>query len=143
MLATPAKWKVFSVICVPGSPILWAPIAPIAVPASSLFRWYREMHVLRNTYKEARKIKNLHIHHAISNFMILEKIKHYLFSFNTSKKCYPLVPFSAFFLISHWNYFLNEVLLVILVPDRFHVDLTYYLFSHSTGDYKESLCVSN
>lgn len=32
MLATPAKWKVFRVICVPGSPILWAANAPTAVP---------------------------------------------------------------------------------------------------------------
>ena len=32
MEATPAKWKVFSVICVPGSPILWAHTAPTAVP---------------------------------------------------------------------------------------------------------------
>lgn len=30
--ATPAKWKVLSVICVPGSPIDCAPIAPTAVP---------------------------------------------------------------------------------------------------------------
>jgi hypothetical protein len=28
MLATPAKWNVFSVICVPGSPMDWAPKAP-------------------------------------------------------------------------------------------------------------------
>ena len=34
--ATPAKWKVFKVICVPGSPIDCAPIAPTAVPASTL-----------------------------------------------------------------------------------------------------------
>lgn len=30
--ATPAKWNVFNVICVPGSPILWAAIAPTGVP---------------------------------------------------------------------------------------------------------------
>lgn len=30
MLATPAKWKVLSVICVPGSEMLCAPIAPTA-----------------------------------------------------------------------------------------------------------------
>ena len=35
MLATPAKWKVFSVICVPGSPMLWAPTAPTAVPSNT------------------------------------------------------------------------------------------------------------
>lgn len=49
MLATPAKWKVFSVICVPGSPILCAAIAPIAVPGSSLFLWYREMQTCKKT----------------------------------------------------------------------------------------------
>jgi len=129
MLATPAKWKVFSVICVSGSPILWAPIAPIAVPASSLFRWYREMHVLRNTYKQARKIKNPHIcTMLLVTLWFWRKLSIIFFSFNTSRKCYPLVPFSPFFLISHWNYFLNEVLLVILVPDRFHVYFTYYSF---------------
>lgn len=32
--ATPAKWKVFSVICVPGSPMLWAHRAPTAEPGS-------------------------------------------------------------------------------------------------------------
>lgn len=32
MEATPAKWKVFKVICVPGSPILCAQTAPTAVP---------------------------------------------------------------------------------------------------------------
>ena len=34
MLATPAKWKVLRVICVPGSPILWAPKAPTVDPES-------------------------------------------------------------------------------------------------------------
>lgn len=34
MDATPAKWKVFRVIWVPGSPILWAHKAPTAVPGS-------------------------------------------------------------------------------------------------------------
>ncbi len=33
MLATPAKWNVFSVICVPGSPMLCAPKAPTVEPA--------------------------------------------------------------------------------------------------------------
>jgi hypothetical protein len=32
MDATPAKWKVFNVICVPGSPIDWAPTAPTVEP---------------------------------------------------------------------------------------------------------------
>jgi hypothetical protein len=32
MDATPAKWKVFSVIWVPGSPIDWAPTAPTVDP---------------------------------------------------------------------------------------------------------------
>lgn len=33
MAATPAKWNVLSVICVPGSPMLWAPKAPTVDPA--------------------------------------------------------------------------------------------------------------
>ena len=33
MLATPAKWNVFRVICVPGSPMLCAPKAPTVDPA--------------------------------------------------------------------------------------------------------------
>jgi hypothetical protein len=33
MAATPAKWKVFSVICVPGSPMDCAPKAPTVDPA--------------------------------------------------------------------------------------------------------------
>jgi hypothetical protein len=32
--ATPAKWKVFNVIWVPGSPIDWAPTAPTVDPGS-------------------------------------------------------------------------------------------------------------
>ena len=36
IVATPAKWKVLSVICVPGSPIDWAPVAPTAVPNDSV-----------------------------------------------------------------------------------------------------------
>jgi hypothetical protein len=32
MDATPAKWKVLRVICVPGSPMDWAPTAPTVEP---------------------------------------------------------------------------------------------------------------
>ena len=32
--ATPAKWKVFNVIWVPGSPMDWAPTAPTVEPAT-------------------------------------------------------------------------------------------------------------
>ena len=35
MDATPAKWKVLSVICVPGSPMLCAPKAPTVEPAEA------------------------------------------------------------------------------------------------------------
>jgi hypothetical protein len=35
MLATPAKWNVLSVICVPGSPMDCAPTAPTVEPVSS------------------------------------------------------------------------------------------------------------
>ena len=48
MLATPAKWKVLRVICVPGSPILCAPIAPTAVPGSMRARMNLSTHVVRN-----------------------------------------------------------------------------------------------
>mmetsp|Transcript_14913 Transcript_14913/g.56588 ORF Transcript_14913/g.56588 Transcript_14913/m.56588 type:complete len:373 (-) Transcript_14913:3034-4152(-) len=40
MLATPAKWNVFSVICVPGSLMDWAPMAPTASPGSTMPRVY-------------------------------------------------------------------------------------------------------
>mmetsp|Transcript_35166 Transcript_35166/g.57794 ORF Transcript_35166/g.57794 Transcript_35166/m.57794 type:complete len:282 (+) Transcript_35166:558-1403(+) len=40
MEATPAKWKVFRVICVPGSEMLCAPIAPTASPGSTQERRY-------------------------------------------------------------------------------------------------------
>ena len=36
ILATPAKWKVFKVIWVPGSPILCAPNAPTVDPANGV-----------------------------------------------------------------------------------------------------------
>ena len=42
MDATPAKWKVFRVICVPGSPILCAARAPTAVPV----KWKEWMKLL-------------------------------------------------------------------------------------------------
>ena len=38
--ATPAKWNVFSVICVPGSPIDCAPTAPTAEPGSICLHRY-------------------------------------------------------------------------------------------------------
>ena len=48
MLATPAKWNVFSVIWVPGSPMLWAPTAPTAVPGSIRARRNLSTHVVMN-----------------------------------------------------------------------------------------------
>mmetsp|Transcript_3892 Transcript_3892/g.13712 ORF Transcript_3892/g.13712 Transcript_3892/m.13712 type:complete len:235 (-) Transcript_3892:522-1226(-) len=42
--ATPAKWNVLSVICVPGSPMLCAPTAPTALPGSMRLRSYLAMH---------------------------------------------------------------------------------------------------
>jgi len=45
--ATPAKWNVLSVICVPGSPIDCAPTAPTAVPGSTLLARYLRMHARR------------------------------------------------------------------------------------------------
>lgn len=48
MDATPAKWKVLSVICVPGSPILWAQTAPTAVP---------KITISTNEYLQCKKIK--------------------------------------------------------------------------------------
>ena len=38
--ATPAKWNVLSVICVPGSPIDCAPTAPTAEPGSITLERY-------------------------------------------------------------------------------------------------------
>jgi len=48
MLATPAKWKVFKVIWVPGSPMLWAPTAPTAVPGSIRARMNLSTQVVKN-----------------------------------------------------------------------------------------------
>lgn len=41
--ATPAKWKVLSVICVPGSPIDWAPTAPTVEPGIISIKYMDEM----------------------------------------------------------------------------------------------------
>ncbi|KAH3683385.1 hypothetical protein WICPIJ_005643 [Wickerhamomyces pijperi] len=54
--ATPAKWKVFKVICVPGSPIDCAPMAPTAVPGSTLARLYFCNEMVRNFNTQARVI---------------------------------------------------------------------------------------
>ena len=48
MDATPAKWKVFRVIWVPGSPMLWAQTAPTAVPGSILDLAYFSLQMVRN-----------------------------------------------------------------------------------------------
>ena len=45
--ATPAKWKVLSVICVPGSPIDCAPTAPTAEPGSICLPRYLTRHEVR------------------------------------------------------------------------------------------------
>mmetsp|Transcript_38256 Transcript_38256/g.90450 ORF Transcript_38256/g.90450 Transcript_38256/m.90450 type:complete len:211 (+) Transcript_38256:668-1300(+) len=47
MDAIPAKWNVLSVICVPGSPIDCAPIAPTALPGSATARRYLQRHSSR------------------------------------------------------------------------------------------------
>ena len=49
MDATPAKWNVFSVICVPGSPIDCAPTAPTVEPGSILALTYFVQHISRNS----------------------------------------------------------------------------------------------
>ena len=54
MLATPAKWNVLRVICVPGSPMDCAPIAPTAVPGCMRFCSYRSAHVSRNSWPQHR-----------------------------------------------------------------------------------------
>ena len=50
MEATPAKWNVFSVICVPGSPILWAHRAPTAVLGSIFALEYFSLHRFRKCF---------------------------------------------------------------------------------------------
>ena len=50
MDATPAKWNVFRVICVPGSPILWAHRAPTAVLGSIFALEYFSLQRLRNCF---------------------------------------------------------------------------------------------
>lgn len=51
MPATPAKWKVFRVICVPGSPIDCAAMAPTADPGSTLALSYFSKHALMNAIR--------------------------------------------------------------------------------------------
>ena len=46
MPATPAKWKVFRVICVPGSPMDCAAMAPTAEPGSTWALSYFSKHAL-------------------------------------------------------------------------------------------------
>mmetsp|Transcript_560 Transcript_560/g.2293 ORF Transcript_560/g.2293 Transcript_560/m.2293 type:complete len:279 (-) Transcript_560:3046-3882(-) len=46
--ATPAKWNVFRVICVPGSPMDCAPTAPTALPGSMRFARYLRTQRSRN-----------------------------------------------------------------------------------------------
>lgn len=53
MLATPAKWNVFRVICVPGSPMLWAPTAPTAVPSNTTDKNRDTSHTLMLTVHTA------------------------------------------------------------------------------------------
>ena len=48
IVATPAKWNVFKVICVPGSPIDWAPTAPTVEPGYTLIP------KASNSYKKKR-----------------------------------------------------------------------------------------
>ena len=50
MEATPAKWKVFSVICVPGSPTDWAVMAPTASPEIYPQSVYKKIQVLRKVF---------------------------------------------------------------------------------------------
>mmetsp|Transcript_966 Transcript_966/g.2072 ORF Transcript_966/g.2072 Transcript_966/m.2072 type:complete len:239 (-) Transcript_966:2829-3545(-) len=57
MEAMPAKWNVLSVICVPGSPMLWAPIAPTALPGSILARRYLRKHSSRRCCSCRRVMK--------------------------------------------------------------------------------------
>ena len=47
MLATPAKWNVLSVICVPGSPMDCAPTAPTALPGSMAAARYLLRHAAK------------------------------------------------------------------------------------------------
>ena len=50
MEATPAKWKVFRVICVPGSPTDWAVMAPTASP--EIDQHHVTMRTKENRYNE-------------------------------------------------------------------------------------------
>ena len=48
--ATPAKWNVFSVIWVPGSPMDWAPNAPTVDPGSTIFSRWRLWHIMMKAF---------------------------------------------------------------------------------------------
>ena len=60
MDATPAKWNVFRVICVPGSPILWAHRAPTAVLGSIFALEYFSLQRLRNCFSWALVQRSTH-----------------------------------------------------------------------------------
>ena len=50
MDATPAKWNVLRVIWVPGSPMLWAQIAPTAEPGSILDLAYFSLQIAKKRF---------------------------------------------------------------------------------------------
>ena len=76
MVATPAKWKVFSVICVAGSPTLCAPSAPTAVPGFTVTLSIILHHstlfyiILRNMYDNVRvDFIGVRVHSAVENIV--------------------------------------------------------------------------
>lgn len=68
MPATPAKWKVFRVICVPGSPIDCAAMAPTADPGSTLALSYFSKHALMNATRVALEIFAVRSTYSLASF---------------------------------------------------------------------------
>ena len=73
MPATPAKWKVFRVICVPGSPIDCAAIAPTADPGSTLALSYFSKHARINAVRVGRDILAVRSAYSLASFTKLDQ----------------------------------------------------------------------
>ncbi len=74
MPATPAKWNVFRVICVPGSPIDCAAMAPTADPGSTFALSYFSKHASMNAIKVDLDIFAVRSAYSLASFTKLHQI---------------------------------------------------------------------
>lgn len=103
----PAKWKVFSVICVDGSPMLWAARSPTASPGSHSALCHFSCSNVLNL--KAQSKKNCHLHSLC------------IFFFESNKghrKSYPLEYTAAYgneVQVSMFSLFSSKKLLTLAV----------------------------